>query len=449
MPHEQSNLLWPIVGGLLIILANAFFVTVEFAIVTVRRGQMERMAEEGNTAARQVSRLLKDTDWAIAGSQLGITVASILLGVVAEEPLNELLSPVLGRVFAALSIPSAVAAGLATVFVLLLLSFLHMVIGEQTPKTIALRYPTQSALFIARPMSVFARLATPLVWLVDRSTTAVLALLGIRGETGGHGIHTVQELKDVVMESHQGGVVEAGEQKMLVRALEFSDRFVREAMIPRPEIVAVEKDGTLGELLRVFSQARHSRFPVYDDDLDHIVGVLTMKEVLPAVIDDPSAVNRTLADLDVIRPALVVPESRRIGDLFNQMRRDRQHMAIVIDEYGGTAGLVTTEELAEEVVGRLTDEWVNEAPQVQRLKDDVYDIDAQTQVHEVTELLGVDLPTSPEYETIAGFLLFQWRHIPKTGESLVYDRPGHEPAFRFTVTKMAGPKIERVRVERV
>ena len=324
-----------------------------------------------------------------------------------------------------------------------------MVIGEQTPKTIALRYPMQSALFIAAPMSVFARLATPLVWLVDRSTSAVLTLLGIRGETGVHGIHTVQELKDVVMESRQGGVIEAGEQQMLMRALEFSDRFVREAMIPRPDIIAVEKDGTLGDLLSGFSQERHSRFPVYDDDLDHIVGVLTMKEVLPVVIDDPSAVNRTLADLNVIQPVLVVPESRRIGDLFNQMRRDRQHMAIVIDEYGGTAGLVTTEELAEEVVGRLTDEWVNEAPQVQTLKEDVYDIDAQTRVDEVNELLGVDLPTSPEYETIAGFLLFQWRQIPKLGDSLVYDRPGPDHTFRFTVTKMVGPKIERVRVERV
>ncbi len=448
MPHEP-NLLWPILGGVLIILTNAFFVTVEFAIVTVRRGQMERLAEEGNGAARQVTRLLADTDWAIAGSQLGITVASILLGVVAEEPLNELLSPVLGRLFSAVSIPPGVAAALGTVIVLLLLSFFHMVIGEQTPKTIALRYPTQSALFIAAPMSLFARIASPLVWLVDRSTAGVLRLLGIRGETGGHGIHNVQELKDVVNESRQGGVIEPGEQQMLVRALEFSDRFVREAMIPRTDIVAVEKDGTLGELLRVFSRERHSRFPVYDDDLDHIVGVLTMKEVLPVVIDDPSAVNRTLGDLNVIQPALVVPESRRIGDLFNQMRRDRQHMAIVIDEYGGTAGLVTTEALAEEVVGRLTDEWVKEAPPVQTVREDVYDIDAQTRVDEVNELLGVELPTSPEYETIAGFLLFQWRQIPKVGDFLVHDRPGPDPAFRFTVTKMVGPKIERVRVERV
>ena len=288
MPEAQSQLLWPILGGVLIILANAFFVTVEFAVVTVRRTAVERMAEEGNVAAGQVSRLLRDPDWTIAGSQLGITVSSILLGVVAEEPLNELLSPVLTRLFGVVAIPPAVATGLATVLVLLLLSFLHMVIGEQTPKTIALRYPTQAALFIAGPMSIFARLATPLVWLVDKSTAGVLRLLRIGGETGGHGVRNVQELKDVVMESRQGGVIEMGEQRMFVRALEFSDRYVREAMIPRPEIVAVAKDSSLDELLRIFSRSRHSRFPVYDDDLDNIVGVLTMKEVLPVLIEDPT-----------------------------------------------------------------------------------------------------------------------------------------------------------------
>ena len=431
----------------MIILTNAFFVTVEFAIVTVRRGQIDRLAEEGNGSARQVSRLLRDPDWAIAGSQLGITLASILLGIVAEEPLSELLAPVLDSIFAAIHLPPAVATGLGAIIVLLLLSFLHMVLGEQTPKTIALRFPVKSALFIAAPMTIFAKIASPLVWLVDKSTALVLKLFGIGGQTA-HGIHTVQELKDVVIESTQGGVIEPGEQQMLVRALDFSARFVREAMIPRPDIVAVEKDGTLGELLRTFRTSRHSRFPVYDDDLDHIVGVLAMKEVLSVMIDDPSTVNRSLAELDVIRPALVIPETRRIGDLFNEMRRDRQHMAIVIDEYGGTAGLVTTEELAEEVVGRLTDEWVTEIPFVETIREDVYDIDAQTRVDEVNEALELNLPTADDYETVAGFLLFQWRHIPRQGESLTFAAPGHEVNLKFTVTKMVGPKIERVRVER-
>jgi CBS domain containing-hemolysin-like protein len=317
-----------------------------------------------------------------------------------------------------------------------------MVLGEQTPKTIALRFPVQSALFVARPMTVFARLATPLIWLVDQSTSLVLRLLGIGGQTGGHGIHTVEELKEVVRESKQGGVIPYGDEKMLFRAMEFGGRFVREAMIPRTDMIAVENTATLGELLNKFKDFRHSRFPVYEEDLDHICGVVTMKEVVSLLVDNPTAADRPLTALGVIHPVLGVPESRRIGDLFNQMRRSRTHLAIVIDEFGGTAGMVTSEELAEEVVGRLTDEWVTEPPQVFPLDGGAFEIDAQSRVDEVNDALKLDMPTSPDYETVAGFLLYFIQRIPRAGEVIPYEN------LRFTITTMSGRKIERVRVER-
>jgi CBS domain containing-hemolysin-like protein len=437
------GLLWPVLAGLLIVLANAFFVTVEFAVVTVRRGQVERLAEEGNASAGHVLRMLGDPDRAIAGSQLGITVASILLGIVAEEPLRRVLSPVLSRVFARLLFLPGLSVALATVLVLLLLSFVHMVLGEQAPKTIALRFPLRAALFMARPMTLFARIATPLIWLVDQSTAFVLRVLGIGGQTGGHGIHTVEELKEVVRESQEEGVIAYGDQKLLLRAMEFGTRYVREAMIPRTDIVAVEKNVTLGELLRTFKTFRHSRFPVYDGDLDHISGIVTMKEVIPLLVDEPGAMDRPVAELGVIRPALVVPESRHISDLFNEMRHGRRHMAIVIDEFGGTAGLVTSEELAEEVVGRLTDEWVREEPQVAAMGGGVFEIYGQSRVDEVNEALKLHLPTSSDYETVAGFVLFLIRRIPRAGEQIAYGD------LRFTILQMTGPKIERLRVERV
>jgi CBS domain containing-hemolysin-like protein len=223
----------------------------------------------------------------------------------------------------------------------------------------------------------------------------------------------------------------------------FGSRFVRETMIPRTDIVAVENTDTVGDLLQIFRKSRHSRFPVYEGDLDHICGIINMKEVLAHVVDDPYIADRPLTEVDVIQPALVVPESRRVGDLFNQMRRERMHMAVVIDEFGGTAGLVTSEELAEEVVGRLTDEWVSEPPEVSPLEGGAYELDGQTRVDEVNEALRVELPTSPDYETLAGFLLFQTRRIPKQGEVIPYDK------LRFTIARMEGRKIERVRVERV
>jgi CBS domain containing-hemolysin-like protein len=449
MESNGNRILWPILASVLIILTNAFFVMVEFAVVTVRKGQMDRLADEGHAGAAAASRLLADPDWAIAGSQLGITLASILLGIVAEEPLRQLLEPALTRIFGRVPFLGALAGGLSAIFVLLLLSFFHMVLGEQTPKTIALRFPARTAVVVAPPMLFFARLAGPLVWLVDKSTALVLRILGIGGQTGGHGVHTVDELKEVVLESQEEGLIPYADQRMLLHALDFGGRFVREAMIPRPDIVAVEQGATLGELLRIFKTSRHSRFPVYDDDLDNISGTISVKEVLPLLADDPTAVNRPLAELGLIRPALVVPESGRIGDLFNQMRRDREHMAIVLDEFGGTAGLVTAEELAEEVVGRLTDEWVTEGPQVKTVKENVFEIDAQTRVDEVNEGLGVNLPTSPDYETLAGFVLFHIRRIPKQGEVIPYETPGPGPNLRLTITKMIGPKIERIQVERL
>lgn len=441
METDQLNVLGPLLAGVIIVLVNAFFVLFEFAIVTVRRGQIERQAEEGNSNAKMVSHMLQDPDRAIAGSQVGITMASVLLGVVAEEPLRELLSPGLARLFGLVPFLAPLSTALATVLVFLLLSLVLMVVGEQTPKTIALRFPVESALAIAVPMTIFARIAAPLVWVVDQSTALMLKLLGVGGQTGGHGIHTVEELKEVVRESQEEGVIPYGDEKMLLRAMEFGSRFVREAMIPRTDIVALEKTTTLRELLVLFKNSRHSRFPVYEGDLDHICGVVAMKEVLARVVDDPATLDLPLIDLDVMQPALVTPESRRIGDLFSQMRSDSQHMAIVIDEYGGTAGLVTSEELAEEVVGRLTDEWVHEGPLMSKLAGGAFEIDAQTRVDEVNEALNLDLPTSADYETLAGFILFQIRRIPKAGETIPYQN------LRITVTQMIGPKIERVRVE--
>lgn len=443
MAAESRAILWPILAGFLIVLANGFFVTFEFAIVTARRTQMQRLVEKGDSGARLVMRLMHDPDWAIAASQVGITSTSILLGIVAEEPLTHLLAPLLDRTLSRVPLLAGLSAALGTLVVLLVLSFVHMVLGEQTPKTIALRYPLQSALFVARPMALFARIATPLIWLVDHATGLILRVLGVGGQTGGHGIHTVEELKEVVRESREGGAIPYGDEKMLFRAMEFGGRFVREAMIPRTEIVAVPNTATLGELLHTFKAHRHSRFPVYEADLDHICGIVTMKDVLPLLVDDPEALARPLSELGLIRPAMVVPESRRIGDLFNQMRRSRTHMAVVIDEYGGTAGLVTSEELAEEVVGRLTDEWVTEQPPVAAVGAGIFEIDAQSRVDELNEALKLDLPTSPDYETVAGFLLFLIRRIPRPGETISYGD------LRFTVLKMTGPRIDQVRVERV
>ncbi len=439
----EGSVLWPILAGLLIIITNGFFVCVEFALVTVRRGHIEGLAGAGNGRARRVARLLQDPDRAIAATQVGITVSSILLGIVAEEPLQHVLGPAFESAFAVVRIPAQWATLLATVLVLLLLSFFHMVLGEQTPKTVALRYPNESALATSRLMSIFSGFAAPLVWAVDHSTDLTLRLLRIGGQTASHGIHTVEELKEVVRESHDEGVLPFSDEGMLVRAIEFGGRYVREAMVPRPDIVGIEMSERLRDLLEIFRHSRHSRFPVYEQDLDNIIGVVAIKDVLMLMADDSSAVDRSLRDLELIHPVMSVPDSRRIGHLFDEMRGERMQMAIVLDEFGGTAGLVTLEELVEEVVGRVTDDWVDESPVFSLLEGNIFEIDAQSRVDEVNDALQLVLPESPDYETVAGFLLFLIRRIPRAGEVI------HYHGLRFTIQEMSGLKIERVLVEKV
>ncbi len=394
---------------------------VEFALITSRRSRLEQAAELGSRPARIVLKMLTDPDRAIAAAQLGITASSILLGIVAEEPLTEILTPILAPTLGAV-MTEAAAAAIAAILVLLILSFFHMVWGEQTPKIIAIRYPERTALLIAYPMQVFATLTAPFVWIVDGVTDLTLRLLGIKGTTGAHGtIASVEELKAMLQQGGQVGLIEEDAQAMLNRVFDFGEMVVREVMIPRTNIVGFESTATVGELLLTFRDQRHIRFPVYEDDLDHIVGVLSIKRLLALMADQPDIMDRSLASLGILREPIMEPESRLISDLFTEMRANRTELVIVIDEFGGTAGLVTIEELVEEVVGQISDEWSTK-PVIRKISDGVYELDAQLNVDDINEELGLTLPEDDSYETVAGLILHQLRRIPAAGQEVKIDR---------------------------
>jgi putative hemolysin len=255
-------------------------------------------------------------------------------------------------------------------------------------------------------------------------------------------VHSVEELKLLVHESQAEGVLEETQEAMLVRVFEFGERYVTETMIPRTDIVGIPADATVGDLLQVFNTAQHSRFPVYEEDLDRITGIVAIKDVLLALAEGPHNRARTLVELDLVHPAFSVPDSRKIGDLFSEMREQKVGMAIVIDEYGGTAGLVTLEELIEEVVGRVTDDWVVEPASVQAVSEGVFEVSAQTRIDEINEELDLSLPERDEYETLAGFLLYLFRRIPEPGAEMTWE------GLHFTILQMKGPKIEQVRITR-
>lgn len=426
---------------LALIAANGFFVAVEFSLVTARRARMETMAGVDNPSVGIVNKMQSDVDLYIAAAQLGITVASLALGWIGEATIAELVRPLVERLVGPLW-GQAAAVVIGTVLSLGLLTFLHIVLGEQAPKTFAIRNPERTALFSARIMNVFTRVFRPFIWVLDSATALVLRLFGVREGATHRSVHSVEELKLIVHESQAEGVLEETQEEMLVRVFEFGERYVTETMIPRTDIVGIPDTATVGDLLQVFNTAQHSRFPVFREDLDDITGIVAIKDVLLALAEGPHNRSRTLIELNLVHPAFTVPDSRKIGDLFSEMREQKVGMAIVIDEYGGTAGVVTLEELIEEVVGRVTDEWVVEPASVQAVSEGVFEVSAQTRIDEINQELDLHLPERDEYETLAGFLLYLMRRIPEPGTEATWD------GLHFTVVQMKGPKIEQVRITR-
>ena len=435
------SLTWALIAGLIILLANAFFVAVEFALITSRRTRLEQAAERGSRPAHIVLKMLVNPDRAIAAAQLGITSSSILLGIVAEEPLAELLSPILTPIFGNL-MSEAAAAAIAALLVLLILSFFHMVWGEQTPKIMTIRSPERVALLIAYPMQIFATITAPFVWIVDGTTALSLRLLGVKGTTGAHGtIASMEELKAVVQQSGKVGLIEEDAQEMVYRVFDFGEMVVREVMIPRTNIIGIERDATVRELLQIYRDQRHTRFPIYEDDLDHIVGILSTKRLLAMMAEQPDIMDRRVDSLGLLQEPVIAPESRLISDLFTEMRATHTGLVIVIDEFGGTAGLVTIEELVEEVMGQISDEW-SAKPLMRKVEDGVYELDAQLRVDDFNEELDLALPEDDDYETVAGLILHQLRRIPAVGEEVKVS------GYKLQVLALDGPRITTVRVER-
>ncbi len=438
---EVTATLLKLLAVFALVFANGFFVAAEFSLISVRRSRLDELIGQGNALARVVRHVVDDPDRFIAATQLGITIASLGLGWIGEPALAHLLEPLfafLPNLWANVATHS-IAAGAAFA----LITFMHVVLGELAPKSIALQYPEATAFVVARPTMWAENLFRPFIWLLNGAGNLILRLFGLQRPTGHQLVHSVEELKILVHASQEGGILKSQEEEMLVRVFEFSDRAVREVMIPRTDVVAIERTATVDDLLHLFADHRHSRFPVYEGDLDHVVGIVSMKDVLSAMAPGPGLRPRTLDEAKLIRPAFFVPESRRVGDLLPEMRAAKVHMAIVLDEYGGTAGLVTIEELIEEVVGRVSDEWVSEPPPVKPVGDDAWEVDALVRVDELNRELALNLPERPEYETVAGLMMWLLGHVPEPGEE------AHWEGVSLQAIEMKGPKIERVRLARV
>lgn len=420
---------------------NGFFVSVEFSAVAARRHRIAVQAKKGNKAAQIVKRWLDnpaERDRLLAATQLGITIVSLALGAVGEKTFEHAFAPW----FASLQIPpalkflQAIMPSLPLLASLTIVTSFHVVLGEQVPKVATLHAPEKFALRAAYPMWLFETVFAWFVDILDWATRVTLRLLGLQPVTE-HGHIGIEELKQLVSETKESGELPESGQ-MLSAVLDFGELLVRQVMVPRTEIVAVEADMPLPEVLDLFSKQAVTKFPVYEGELDNILGIIHIKEVVRYW---KTAEFEGMKARDLAREALFVPETLPVAVLLHRFRESRQHIAIVVDEYGGTAGLVTLEDLLEEIVGEVGDQFDQEPPEIQPQPDGSFLVDGRTLLEDVNERLSTDLST-PYYDTIAGFVLDRLGRIPKVGDTV------EEDGVRLTVVEMDGLRISRLRIER-
>ena len=391
-----------------LVAVNAFFVAAEFALVSARATRIRELAAAGDRRALSVERAQADLDRAISGTQLGITLASLGLGWIGEPAVARTIQPLLG----AFSITSPVA--LHTVAVALafgIITYLHIVLGELAPKTVALVRPETVSRFVAPPLNAFNRLVSPGIWLLNGSSSLFLRLIGLHSRTGAERVHSPEEIEMLVHQSLREGVVEEDEQAMIQGVFELTRTVAREVMTPRPDIVGVPADATIEDLLVVAAESGFSRLPVYQESIDRIVGVVVIKDLLPWIVDR----SRTAPSArEMMREALFVPDTKPVDDLLAELRSQKLHMAIVVDEFGGTDGIVTLEDLVEEIVGEIYDEHDVAHADIAVEPDGRIVIDGG---YSFSDLLAkFDLTWEEEYDTVAGYVIAALGRIPSVGE---------------------------------
>ena len=416
----------------LLVFANGFFVASEFALVGVRRSRIATLANAGDRRARRLLGLVDNLNAYISATQLGITLASLALGWLGEPAVAHLLeAPLKGRV------SDTVLHTIAFTVAFSIITFLHIVLGELAPKTIALERAEKTALAIALPMQIFYKVFYWPIRLLDWAGTRTVRLFGLHPSSEHASIYTEEELRQLIDVSRQSGHLEEEEQKLINSVFDFSEAEVREAMIPRTSVEALPATATLEEAKTAFRTLGYSRLPVYRERLDEIIGVLFRRDLEP-YLEQPQLDGFDLERM--LHPPLFLPASARLGAVLKQMQLTRTHLAIVVDEHGGMEGIVTLEDLLEEIVGEINDEYDEEVrSQIMKDADGSYLLDGMIAVRDVNRHLNLGLPEDAGYTTLAGFLLAEAGHLLRQGETVSF------AGMRFTVERIDRRRIRRVR----
>jgi CBS domain containing-hemolysin-like protein len=424
---------WYILAAVLLLLANGFFVGAEFGLIASRRTKIEQLASEGDVRASSALRALRELSLMLAGAQLGITMASLGLGFVAEPAVARLIESGLDTF---VDVSPGVIHSISVVVALTIVVYLHMVIGEMAPKNIAIAHPEKTALAIAIPFRVYTAMFRPVVRLLNALANGGVRLLRVEPIDEIVSAHSADEIAAMIAASAREGMLGAYEHRLLSGAVGFGERDAASAMVPRTEMVAVPATVTPVELEGLVLATGHSRFPVFVDDVDNVVGFFHAKDLLRI----PPEQRDQLLPSNLIRQMLVVPESRKLQPLLFDMRRQRIHFALVVDEHGGTAGVVTIEDLLEELVGEIRDEYDAAELGIQRLGDKRFLVPGTLRIDEAADRLGVTLPDG-DYETVAGFVMDRLGRVPKRRDFVDFN------GWRLSVRTMHRRRVVQVLVE--
>ena len=416
----------------ILVFLNGFFVAAEFAIVKVRTSQVELKASKGSYLGKISKNIVDKLDSYLSACQLGITMASLALGWIGESVVARMILSVFERLGQPLDPAMAHSIGLPSAFILI--TVLHIVFGEQVPKIFAIRHSLATTLVISLPLRLFYFLLKPFIWFLNAFSNLILRLIGIESRKG-EDIHTEEELRIILTESEEGGAIRPSENELIQNVFEFDDRVVKQILIPRTQVSAIDVHSTKQEIIQRVIDEGYSRMPVFEESLDNIVGIIFTKDLIKVMHE-----NNFKSINDILRPAYFVPLNKRINELLKEFQTQHIQMAIATNEFGGTAGIVTMEDIIEELVGEIQDEYDDEKPAVNKKSETEFIVNAMANVSDVNDVLPISLPESPNYDTVSGLLNYIYGRIPAVNEKRIYG------GYEFTIVKRFKHSVDSVKM---
>jgi CBS domain containing-hemolysin-like protein len=417
---------------LFLVFLNGFFVAAEFAIVKVRPSQVELMAKTGSSSAMMAKKILARLDAYLSATQLGITLASLGLGWVGESLVEGLILDLFA--FLGFAVDTALIHRISIGVAFSIITVLHIVFGELAPKSIAIQRSEGVTLGIAYPLNIFYIMFRPFIWLLNGFANLILKAIGI-APASEHEVHSPEELRFLVEQGNESGTMETTEYEIIKNAFDFSERTARQVMVPRTKIIGLNIELADEKMLDKMIDEGYSRVPVYKNSLDNIIGIIYIKDLLLRMRKKELIVIK-----DLLRPAHFVPESKRVSDLLRDFQRQRIHMAVVVNEYGGTEGIISMEDIVEEIVGEIQDEYDNESPIVEEVAEGKYRVLGAASIADINEYLPVDIEENKEYDSLAGLLIYHFGRIPDDNEHIVI------APYEFTVLKKSRNNIVQVEI---